>query len=102
MEGSGVGYRLRYLSGGVPPTARVVGGKVVPERAGYYLGHRMIEAIAGERGLPAALRASATECRDAEERALPAVTAPGLILPRRPPPSCPERSPSQQHSEPCK
>jgi hypothetical protein len=75
LDACGVGYRLRYLSGGLPPAARVVGGKVIPERSGYYLGHRMVEAIVNERGLPGALRASATECRDAEERALGAQTA---------------------------
>lgn len=68
LDAAGVGYRLRYLCGGMPPAARLVAGKVIPERAGYYLGHRMIEAIVSERGLPAALRASAAECRDAEER----------------------------------
>jgi hypothetical protein len=75
LDASGVGYRLRYLSGGMPPAARVVGGKVVPERSGYYLGHRMIEAIVNERGLPAALRATAIECHEADERSLGAQTA---------------------------
>lgn len=75
LDASGVGYRLRYLCGGMPPPARVVGGKVIPERGGYYLGHRMVEAMVSERGLPAALRANALECRDAAERSLGAQTA---------------------------
>jgi uncharacterized protein YjaZ len=75
LDDSGVGYRLRYLSGGMPPASRIVGGKVIPERAGYYLGHRMVEAIVAERGLPAALRVNAVECHDAEDRAMDAQTA---------------------------
>ena len=34
LEQSGLGLRLRYLSGGMSPTARLVGGRVLPERAG--------------------------------------------------------------------
>ena len=32
LEQSGLGLRLRYLSGGMSPTARLVGGRVLPER----------------------------------------------------------------------
>jgi hypothetical protein len=35
----------------------------------------MIEAIVNERGLPAALRATAIECHEADERSLGAQTA---------------------------
>jgi len=66
---SGLGLRLRYLSGGVSATARLVSGRVIPERTGYYLGWRMTEAIVAERGIAEALRASATDCQAAEERA---------------------------------
>lgn len=72
---TGLGYRLRYLSGGAPPASRLVGGKVIPERAGYYVGLRMVEAIVNELGVAAALRASAEDCLDAEERATGAQTA---------------------------
>jgi hypothetical protein len=51
------------------PSARLVGGRVLPERSGYYLGHRMTEAMVQERGIAAALRATAQECQVAEEAA---------------------------------
>ena len=50
LEQSGLGLRLRYLSGGMSPSARLVGGRVLPERSGYYLGYRMTEALVAERG----------------------------------------------------
>jgi hypothetical protein len=67
LERSGLGLRLRYLSGGMSPSARLVGGRVLPERAGYYLGYRMTEALVAERGIAAALRASAAEFQTAED-----------------------------------
>ncbi len=69
LDRRGLGYRLRYLTGGVSAAQRLVGGKVIPERAGYYLGARMVEAIVAESGIARALRAEAGECRAAEERA---------------------------------
>jgi hypothetical protein len=67
LEQSGLGLRLRYLSGGMSPTARLVGGRVLPERAGYYLGYRMTEALVGERGLAAAVRAPANDFQSADD-----------------------------------
>lgn len=61
LESRALGLRLRYLSGGMSPTARLVGGKVLPERAGYYVGYRMTEAVVAARDLASALRASAEE-----------------------------------------
>ena len=69
LDNTGLGYRLRYLSGGMSASQRLVGSKVIPERAGYYLGHRMVEAIVTEQGIARALRASAEECQAFEERA---------------------------------
>jgi uncharacterized protein YjaZ len=69
LERSGLGLRLRYLSGGVSPTARLVGGRVLPERAGYYLGYRMTEALVTQRGLSDALRAAAADFQAAEDQA---------------------------------
>jgi hypothetical protein len=69
LEQSGLGLRLRYLSGGMSPSARLVGGRVLPERSGYYLGYRMTEALVAQRGLADAVRASAHEFQEAEDRA---------------------------------
>ncbi len=69
LDRAALGLRLRYLSGGMSPTARLVHGRVVPERSGYYLGYRMVEALVAERGLAAALRAPAAEFQVAEDAA---------------------------------
>lgn len=75
LDRTGLGYRLRYLSGGTSPASRLINGKVIPERAGYYMGLRMAEAIVNEQGVAAALRASAQECQAVEDRAAGAQTA---------------------------
>jgi hypothetical protein len=67
LEGQGIGLRLRYLSGGMSPSSRLVGGRVLPERSGYYLGHRMTEALVQERGIAMALRATAQDFQSAED-----------------------------------
>jgi hypothetical protein len=69
LDAAGLGLRLRYLSGGMSPSSRLIGGRVIPERAGYYLGYRMAEALVAERGIAAALRASVEEFQLAEEAA---------------------------------
>lgn len=69
LDRTALGLRLRYLSDGMSPAARLVAGRVLPERSGYYLGYRMTEALVEERGIAAALRASVEEFRVAEELA---------------------------------
>jgi len=64
LERSGLGLRLRYLSGGMSDEARTVDRYVLPERSGYYLGSRMVEAAVRARGLAWALRASSAELAD--------------------------------------
>lgn len=75
LDRSGIGLRLRFLSGGLAPASRIALGRVLPERSGYYLGHRMAEALINEIGLPAALRAPAEEFDAAEELAREVRTA---------------------------
>ena len=69
LDRRGLGLRLRFLSGGMSPASRLVNGKVLPERSGYYLGLRMVESHVTERGLAATVRAPAEEIQQAEDRA---------------------------------
>jgi len=69
LERSGLGLRLRYLSGGMSDDARTVDRYVIPERSGYYLGARMVEPAVAERGLDWAVRASAAELAEAARTA---------------------------------
>jgi len=61
LDRSGLGLRLRYLSGGMSDEARTVDRHVFPERSGYFLGSRMVEAAVAARGLSWTARASANE-----------------------------------------
>lgn len=61
LDRAGLGLRLRYLSGGMSDEARTVDRYVLPERSGYFLGARMVQAGIAERGIAWALRASAEE-----------------------------------------
>lgn len=70
LDERGLGLRLRLLSGGMSPAARLMGGKVLPERSGYYIGLRLVESFLAERGLASTVRAAALEFKAADERAL--------------------------------
>jgi hypothetical protein len=61
LDRAGLGLRLRWLSGGMSDDARTVQRYLLPERAGYYLGTRMVESVVAERGIAWALRADAQE-----------------------------------------
>ena len=52
---------LSSFSGGTTPAARQVNGKLLPERAGYYLGHRMTETAVRTLGLDQAVRLAARD-----------------------------------------
>ena len=69
LDATGLGLRLRYLSGGMSPAARLLAGKVLPERSGYYLGLRLVETYCAEHGAASTVRASADELRQADDRA---------------------------------
>jgi Predicted Zn-dependent protease (DUF2268) len=75
LDRRGLGLRLRFLSGGMSPASRLVGGKVLPERAGYYLGHRLVESYVTERGLVASVRAAARDIQEVAERTMGIQTA---------------------------
>jgi uncharacterized protein YjaZ len=59
-----LGLRLRYLMGGMNDEARTIDRVVIPERAGYFIGARMVEAAIEQRGAAWAIRASAEELLD--------------------------------------
>jgi hypothetical protein len=61
LDQSGLGLRLKYLSGGMSDEARTVDRYVMPERSGYYLGARIAEPAVNQNGLAWAVRASAAE-----------------------------------------
>jgi len=69
LDSSGLGLRLRYLSGGMSPSARLLAGKVLPERSGYYLGLRLVENYLAEHGAASTVRAAVEELRQADDRA---------------------------------
>ncbi|MGE5728516.1 MAG: DUF2268 domain-containing putative Zn-dependent protease [Gemmatimonas sp.] len=61
LDRAGLGLRLQYLSGGSSEESRTLEQYVLPERAGYYLGSRMVERAIMERGVAWTVRASADE-----------------------------------------
>ncbi|MCU0646887.1 MAG: DUF2268 domain-containing protein [Gemmatimonadaceae bacterium] len=62
LDRNGLGLRLRYLSGGMSDDARTLTPDVVmPERAGYYMGAKLVEGSLLARGPAWAVRASASE-----------------------------------------
>lgn len=61
LDERALGLRLRYLSGGMAPAQRLVGGRVVPERSGYYVGWQLADAAVIDRGIAEALRLSAED-----------------------------------------
>lgn len=69
LDSTGLGLRLRYLSGGMSPAARLLAGKVLPERSGYYLGLRLVENYFAEHGAASTARATVEELRQADDRA---------------------------------
>ena len=61
LDRTALGLRLRFLLGGMSDEARTVERVVLPERAGYFLGARMVEPAIAAHGHAWAVRASALE-----------------------------------------
>lgn len=61
LDKAALGLRLRWLSGGMSDQARTVDRWVLPERAGYFVGARMVDAAVRQRGLAWAVRADVRE-----------------------------------------
>ena len=76
LDRTGLGLRLKYLSGGMSDSARAIDERhVIPERAGYYLGARMVEPAIATRGLAWAVRASAQELGESSRSAIASASA---------------------------
>ena len=69
LDRAGLGLRLRYLSGGMSEEARTVDRHVLPERSGYYIGAKMVEAAVASHGLAWTVRAGADEINAIERSA---------------------------------
>ena len=67
LDNAALGLRLRYLSGGMSDEARTTERVIMPERAGHFLGARMVEAAIHTRGYEWAVRAHASELTDAAQ-----------------------------------
>jgi hypothetical protein len=75
LDQTGIGYRLRYLAGGTSRAARQLAGRVLPERSGYYLGHRLVESHVARFGIADALRAPAEACLETDRKSVEAQSA---------------------------
>src|SRR5688572_3667407 len=67
FDNAALGLRLRYLSGGVSDEARVVDRTVIPERAGYFVGSRLVAPAIAMHGAAWAVRAAAHDIIDVAE-----------------------------------
>ena len=67
FDNAALGLRLRYLSGGMSEESRVVDRTVVPERAGYFVGSRLVAPALAMNGAAWAVRAAAHEIIDVAE-----------------------------------
>jgi len=70
LDQTGLGLRLRFLCGGLTPAARLMGGRVLPERSGYYLGSRLVENYAAEHAAASMFTESIRAWRRAGRRLL--------------------------------
>jgi hypothetical protein len=67
FDNAALGLRLRFLSGGMSDESRVVDRTVVPERAGYFVGSRLVAPAIEMNGAAWAIRAAAHEVIDVAE-----------------------------------
>jgi hypothetical protein len=67
FDKAALGLRLRFLSGGMSDESRLVDRTVVPERAGYFVGSRLVSPALQMNGAAWAVRAAAHEVIDVAE-----------------------------------
>jgi hypothetical protein len=75
FDSAALGLRLRYLSGGMSDEARTIERTVVPERAGYLVGSRLVGPAIEANGLPWAIRATAREIIDVADSTVASASA---------------------------
>jgi hypothetical protein len=75
FDDAALGLRLRYLSGGMSDEARMIDRTVVPERAGYFVGSRLVGPALEMNGAAWAVRAAAHEIIDVAESSAAAASA---------------------------
>jgi hypothetical protein len=75
FDNAALGLRLRYLSGGMSDEARVIDRTVVPERAGYFVGSRLVAPAMEMNGAAWAVRAAAHDIIDVAESSAAAASA---------------------------
>ena len=75
FDNAALGLRLRYLSGGMSDEARIIDRVVVPERAGYFVGSRLVGPALEMNGAAWAVRARAHEIIDVGESSAAAASA---------------------------
>jgi hypothetical protein len=75
FDHAALGLRLRYLSGGMSDEARTLERTVVPERAGYLVGSRLVASAMDAQGPAWAVRASASEIVDLADWAVRSASA---------------------------
>jgi uncharacterized protein YjaZ len=67
FDNAALGLRLRFLSGGTADESRLVDRMVVPERAGYFVGSRLVSPALEMNGAAWAVRAAAHDVIDVAE-----------------------------------
>ncbi|HEX9564233.1 MAG TPA: hypothetical protein VF981_09690 [Gemmatimonadaceae bacterium] len=75
FDSAALGLRLRYLSGGMSDEARTIERTIVPERAGYLVGSRLVASAMDLQGPAWAIRAAAREIIDAGDTAVTSASA---------------------------
>jgi hypothetical protein len=75
FDHAALGLRLRYLSGGMSDEARTLERTVVPERAGYLVGSRLVGAAMDVHGPAWVVRANAAEIVDVADSSIRSATA---------------------------
>ena len=75
FDSAALGLRLRYLSGGVADEARLIDRTVVPERAGYYVGSRLVAPAVEMNGAAWAVRAAAHDIIDVADASVASASA---------------------------